>query len=178
MRYDAYTKEEIADLFHVVKATIVADPNVTMYYFPTYEQAEVARNNRAWFAAQRIPVSSSDRWSGGNVIYAGGWAFGRLRHIASDQIQAAYGKGELLTGDILLTDAVPAEIPVLAGIISLSPSTPNSHVAILAASYGIPFVYLADGPTAAPALALRDHEVVLRTPSISRWDSQVDLIDT
>jgi hypothetical protein len=46
--------------------------------------------------------------------------------------------------DILLTDAVPAEVPYVAGIMTLSPSTPNSHVAILARSYFIPFVYLAD----------------------------------
>jgi hypothetical protein len=193
VRHDAYTKEEIAHLFNVVKATILADPNVTMYYFPTYEQAEVARNNLAWFAAQGIPVSSSDRWSRGNVIYSAGWAFGRLRHIPSGQIQSAYMQGELLTSDILLTDAVPAEIPVVAGIISLSPSTPNSHVAILATARGIPFVYLpapglegryasglpvgADASTAAQALALRDHEIVLRTASGYRWDSQVDLLD-
>jgi hypothetical protein len=178
VRHDAYTREEIAHLLDVVKATIVADPNVTMYYFPTYEQTDVAQNNLAWFAAQGIPVSSSDRWSRGNVIYSGGWAFGRLKHIPSDQIQPAYVQGELLTSDILLTDAVPAEIPVVAGIISLSPSTPNSHVAILATAYGIPFVYLADGPTTAQAMALLDHQVVLRTTSPYRWDSQIDLIDT
>ncbi|MHC4499573.1 MAG: PEP/pyruvate-binding domain-containing protein, partial [Planctomycetota bacterium] len=45
--------------------------------------------------------------------------------------------------DILLTDGVPAEIPFVAGVVSLSPSTPSSHVAILAKSYGVPFVHLA-----------------------------------
>lgn len=177
VRHDPYTKEEIAHLFEIVKATIETDPNVTMYYFPTYEQSDVARNNLEWFATQGIPVSSSDRWFRGNVIYSAGWAFGRLKHIPSEQIQAAYLKGELLAGDILLTDAVPAEVPVVAGIISLAPSTPNSHVAILAATYVIPFVYLADQSTIAQAMDLLGHEVVLRATSQDTWDDPVDLVD-
>jgi hypothetical protein len=114
----------------------------------------------------------------GNVIYSRGWAFGRLKHIPSDQIQTAYLKGELLASDILLTDIIPAEIPVVAGIISLSPSTPNSHVAILAATYAIPFVYLTDESTIDQAMTLLEHEIVLRATAQRSWDSQVDLIDT
>jgi len=178
VRHDPYTREEIACLFEIVRTTIVTDPNVTMYYFPTYEQSDVARNNLAWFAAQGVPVSSSDRWFRGNVIYSAGWAFGRLKHIPSKQIQPAYLKGDLLAGDILLTDAVPAEVPVVAGIISLSPSTPNSHVAILATTYAIPFVYLADQSTIAQTMNLLGHEVVLRATSQNAWESPVDLVDT
>jgi len=178
VRHDPYSREEIAHLFELVKATIVADPNVTVYYFPTYEQSDVARRNLAWFAEQGIPVSSSDRWFEGSVIYSRGWAFGRLKQIPSYQIQTAYLKGELLASDILLTDAIPAEIPVVAGIISLSPSTPNSHVAILAATYAIPFVYMADELTIAQAMALLEHQVVLRATSQYQWDIQIDLIDT
>jgi hypothetical protein len=178
VRHDPYSKEEIARLFTLVKATIVADPNVTVYYFPTYEQSDVARRDLAWFAEQDILVSSADRWLAGNVIYSRGWAFGRLKHIASNQIETAYLKGDLLAGDILLTDAIPAEIPTVAGIISLSPSTPNSHVAILAATYAIPFVYLVEEPTIAQAMRLLGHEVVLRATSQYQWDVHIDLIDT
>jgi hypothetical protein len=176
VRSDPYAKEEIVQLFEIVKASVITDPNVTFYYFPTYEQSNVARDYETWFAEQGVVVSSPDRWLEGNVIYSRGWALGRLRRIPPDQIQTAYVKGDLLASDILLTDAVPAEIPVVAGIISLSSSTPNSHVAILATTYAIPFVYLADESTADRALALLDHEVVLRATPPSSWGNQVDLI--
>ena len=68
----------------------------------------------------------------------------RNKIFPGDQIQSAYINGVLLPDDILMTDGVPAEVPYVAGIISLSPSTPNSHVAILSKTYGIPFVYLAN----------------------------------
>jgi len=178
VRSDPYAKEEIVRLFEIVRSTVIVDPNVTFYYFPTFEQSNVARDHEEWFAKQGIPVSSPDRWLEGNVIYPRGWAFGRLKYIPPDQIQPAYLKGELLASDILLTDAIPAEIPVVAGIVSLSPSTPNSHVAILAATYAIPFVYLTDASTIEQAMALLEHEVVLRATAQRSWDSQVDLIDT
>jgi hypothetical protein len=178
VRSDPYAKEEIVYLFEIIKSTVIADPNVMFYYFPTFEQSNVARDHEEWFAKQGIPVSSPDRWLKGNVIYSSGWAFGHLKYFPSDQIQTAYLKGELLASDILLTDAIPAEIPVVAGIISLSPSTPNSHVAILAATYAIPFVYLTDESTIDQAMALLEHEVVLRATAQHSWDSQVDMIDT
>ena len=178
VRHDPYTREDIAELFEIVKSTIIADPNVTFYYFPTHEQSKVAHDNQEWFAEQGIPVSSADRWLAGNVVYSGGWAFGRLKQVPSHRIRTAYLNGELLAGDILLTDAIPAEVPVVAGILSLSASTPNSHVAILAETYAIPFAYLRDEAIIDRAMALLDHEVVLRITDQYSWDSQIDLMDT
>jgi hypothetical protein len=77
------------------------------------------------------------------------------------EIQAAYAAGDLLPDDLLLTDGVPAEVPAVAGIISLTPSTPNSHVAILSRSQGVPFVHLALESDAAQARALVGHSVYL-----------------
>ena len=176
VRHDAYSKEEIAALFHKVTAAIVSDPNVQVFYFPSYEQSAVAQANAEWFEAQGIPVSSAARWSRGNTIYSEGWALGRLKYVAADEIDAAYSRGELLASDILLTDAVPAEIPVLAGVISLTASTPNSHVAILSNTYGIPFVHLAEEADRQQASALEGHRVVLRAYALySRIN--VDLVD-
>jgi len=162
VRRDPFTREEIASLFHKVVASITSDPNVQPYYFPTFEQSEVAQSNVEWFQAQGIPISSAARWLRGNTIYSEGWAVGRLRYVAGRNINAAYASGQLLADDILLTDAVPAEIPVLAGVITLSPSTPNSHVAILSNTYGIPFVHLAEAIDRDNALALDGRRVVLR----------------
>ena len=84
----------------------------------------------------------------------------RASFVAPNEIGSAYRTGRLGPGDILLTDAVPAEVPPVAGILSLSPSTPNSHVAILAGTYGIPFAYVAEPDLAARAVDLADHRVV------------------
>jgi hypothetical protein len=143
VRYDPYTKEEIAAIFTAVKNSVIADPCVTAFYFPSYEQLQVAEENQAWFESQGIPIGSIAQWIEGNICYSEGWAIGDLKYFPSNQIQNAYLNGDLLPEDILLTDGVPAEVPFVAGIITLSPSTQNSHVAILSRTYGIPFVYLA-----------------------------------
>ena len=69
VRSDPYAREEIVRLFEIVKSTIIADPDVTFYYFPTFEQSNVAHDHEEWFAKQGIPISSPDRWLKGNVIY-------------------------------------------------------------------------------------------------------------
>ena len=162
VRQDPYSREEIATLFNVVKASITAEAGVQAFYFPSYEQLATAQANSDWFESQGIPISSTARWAEGNALYSEGWALGELKFFASDQIEAAYLAGDLLPGDILLTDGVPAEIPFVAGIISLSPSTPNSHVAILAKTYGVPFVHLALVEDANLAQQLVGHKIVLR----------------
>jgi hypothetical protein len=149
-------------MFNIVKASVIAGPGVQAFYFPSYEQMAAAEVNRDWFETQGIPLGSSGRWVQGNACYSEGWALGELKFFAGDDIEDAYLAGELLPGDILLTDGVPAEIPFLAGIITLSPSTPNSHVAILAKTYGVPFVHLALAEDANRAQELVGHKIVLR----------------
>jgi hypothetical protein len=179
VRNDAYTREEIVKFFRLVKSCVQADPDVKAYYFPTYEQYPVAQQNRDWFAGQGVPVGSTAQWAEGNAIYAEGWTLGRLKFVPGTDIQRAYTARELLPEDILLTDGVPAEVPSVAGIISLMPSTPNSHVAILAASQGVPFVFLALEQDAAQAQALVGHSVYLaatRDPGMM-GSSGVKLLD-
>jgi len=162
VRHDPFTREEVAELFAKVAAAVSSDPNVRAFYFPSYEQSQVAQANAEWFAERGMPVSSPSRWIRGNAIYSQGWTLGRLKYVAPDEIDSAYSRGELRGDDVLLTDAVPAEIPVLAGVITLTASTPNSHVAILANTYGIPFVHLAEQVDRQQALDLVGRRVVLR----------------
>lgn len=159
---DPFSREEIAEMFKVIKASISADPGVQAFYFPAYEQLATAEANRDWFEAQDIPVSSSSRWAEGNTCYAYGWALGELKYAEGNNIGYAFRAGLLEPGDILITDGVPAKIPFVAGIISLSPSTPNSHVAILAQTFGIPFVHMAVAEDASRAQQLIGHRIVLR----------------
>jgi len=181
VRRDPFSKEETAALFHKVVAAVISDPNVQAYYFPSYEQSEVTREHAEWFAEQGIHISSASRWARGNTIYSEGWALGRLKYVTPSDIDSAYSRGDLVAGDILLTDAVPAEIPVLAGVITLNPSTPNSHVAILASTYAIPFVHLTEEAERLRALELEGRRVVLRayaSPGFINVDPiEVQLID-
>jgi len=178
VRLDPYTPQDTADIFRLVASTVAADPNVTAYYFPTYEQYPVVQQNRQWFQDQGIPIGSSAQWTEGNSMYSAGWGLGTLKFVAGDAIQAAYTTGQLTGADILLTDGVPAEVPSVAGIISLMPATPNSHVAILARSQGIPFVHLAVESDAAGAQQLVGNEVYLAASQDSSGaSSEIKLLD-
>ncbi|MHC4676930.1 MAG: right-handed parallel beta-helix repeat-containing protein, partial [Planctomycetota bacterium] len=175
-RHDPYPKEQIADLFDTVKSCIVTDPNVRAFYFPSYEQLPAAEANRQWFESNGIPISSTSRWYQANVSYSDGWALGKLKYFEGKDIQPAYQNGLLEPNDILLTDGVPAEIPFVAGIITLSPTTPNSHVAILARTFGVPFVHLALAQDAQKAQQLLGNTVFLNTSSAAD-SAEVLLLD-
>ena len=173
---DAYPVEDICRWFELVRATVHPATRATALYMPTFEQRAAAEANRALLEAKGIPVSSVERWIDVNHCYATGWGFGTLKFFPAGDIDDAYGAGLLLPEDILLTDGVPAETPLVAGIISLTPSTPNSHVAILARSFGIPFVYLPDPAERQRIQALVGREVVVR--SFAQSDRcQVDVVD-
>ncbi len=173
---DAYTPEEIGGWFELVKATIYPSNSAEAYYMPTFEQSEVARTNAEAFATLGIPVTSLDRWVTVNTCYSAGWALGRLKFFAAADVVAAYSDGRLQPGDILLTDGVPADTPLVAGIITLSPSTPNSHTAILSQSFGIPFVYLPDADEQARVLGLVGHKVILRA-TVTSGVGQIKVLD-
>jgi hypothetical protein len=88
-------------------------------------------------------------------------ALGKLVVVAGTNVSAAVGDGRLRLGDILVTDRVPAELPVLAGYLALEPATPNSHVAILASSLALPFAYANGAGLQAEIATLYGKEVLL-----------------
>jgi hypothetical protein len=177
VRQDPFTREQIRDLFNLVKSHVAAPADVQAFYFPAYEQQAAASANRDWFESQGIPLSSTARWSKGNACYSQGWAFGRLNYVPAQNIAEAYHNGSLKPTDILLTDGVPAEVPFVAGIVSLAPSTPNSHVAILSRTYEAPFVHVA-----LPADAERAQQLVGRRIVLSAYENDygvdVRILDT
>ncbi len=173
---DPYTPEEIDRWFKLVRATVYASNAAGALYMPSFEQAEVARTNAEAFAARGIPLGALDRWVTLNPCYSTGWALGRLKYFAAGEVTAAFADGRLAPGDILLTDGVPADTPIIAGILTLTPSTPNSHTAILSQSFGLPFVYLADPADQARALALAGRKVLLRA-TVSQGVAQIKLLD-
>ncbi|UCD49215.1 MAG: hypothetical protein JSW27_16990 [Phycisphaerales bacterium] len=177
VRQDTYSREQLRDLFFLVKAHVEAGLNVEAFYFPTYEQRSIAEMHRAWFASEGIPLGSPARWAQGNTCYAEGWTLGALKYFPASDIDAAYRDGLLEPADILLTDGIPAELPFVAGIISLVPSTPNSHVAILARTYGVPFVHLALTGDADRARALVGHRTIFSACMDDYGSADVRLID-
>jgi len=141
VRHDPLHPEQTAQLLQLVQSSLDDVEGADFFYFPTFEQQCVVENYATYFGEQGIDISSADRWADGDGCYVSGWAVGRLQQVEASRIDDAYVSGELLPTDILVTDEVPAEIPYVAGVISLAPSTPNSHVALLAQQYGTPFVY-------------------------------------
>lgn len=176
IRNEALTAQQVVDLFNLVKTKVNASPAATAIYMPTFEQTPSAQTNAAFLASNGVTVSSVARWATGNRAYASGWALGTVKFVPGAQVQAAYNAGTLLPEDILLTDGIPAELPLVAGIISTVPATPNSHVALLAQTYGVPFVHLAIPADAAAALAMVGHRAVL-TAYVVGGVSEVRLTD-
>ncbi len=173
---DPYAPDQICRWFDVVRSTIIASADVKALYFPAFEQSAAAVAHKDYFATNGITVGSPERWSTGNQAYSTGWALGRLKFVPASQIAADYAAGLLLTEDVLLTDAVPAEMPLLAGILTLEPATPNSHVAILANSCGIPFAYLGRTNDVTRARELAGREVLLQVSRNGAF-GQVQLLD-
>ena len=144
VRTDPYTREETVEVFNLVKSLGHRGPERQGVLLPDVRAVPGgAAESRSGSRARACP--SARRLSGPRATRAmrrdGPW--GGSKFVPGGEIQQAYTAGDLLPDDILLTDGVPAEVPSVAGIVTLTPSTPNSHVAILARSQGVPFVHLA-----------------------------------
>lgn len=132
----------IVEWLDTVRTRLVGTEGWRFYYMPSFEQLQAARDNEAFFRERGYAVESTARWVTENVCYSQGWALGRLVWVPGVEIAAATAEGRLRFADILMTDRVPAELPLLAGVIVFEPATPNSHVALLAQSFAVPFVFV------------------------------------
>jgi hypothetical protein len=159
---DPLSAQEVLDAIDAVRTGVAAAPGTQVFYFPTFEQQATALTQAALLEANGILIGSPARWSDDDSIYSAGWAVGRLVHLPSDQIEDAFLNGALLPTDVLLTDGIPAGVPLVAGMLTLAPSTPSSHAAILAQTFGVPFVHIADPTQASRAQALVNRNVLVR----------------
>ena len=169
VRGDPYDVAEIAQWFETIRQSVLlgaADEPPPAVYVPTFEQEPSALANADALAALGVRVVPAGTWlaDGTGSSYAGGWALGELVHVAPGEVDAAYASGELGPDDVLLLDAVPAEVPRVAGILSLAPATPSAHVAILARDWRIPFAFVAEPALQQQALALVGGQVLVRSP--------------
>lgn len=162
VRDDAYSAQEVITYFDLVRNSVSHVQPVDAFYFPTQAQMAAATADAAELGQAGITISSTNRWADGNACYAEGWALGTLKYFSAGEIEDAFVAGALLPEDILLTDGVPAEIPSVAGVISLAPSTPNSHVAILSRTFGLPFAHTSIAQDADRAISLIGRRIVFR----------------
>ena len=158
---EAFPAEKVAGWVEAVKRRVILPSGWRIFYLPATEQRAETDGHLTLFQARGIDVSSLNRWVTANSCYSAGWAFGRLVRVPSAEIQAALGDGRLGFGDILVTDRVPAELPALAGYLSLEPATPNSHVALLARSLLLPFAHANGAGLQAEIASLLGREVLL-----------------
>ena len=161
-RVDAYSAVETLRYLELVRDSVEAPPGVQPFYFPTHDQRTAAEDAATLLRDRGFELGSPARWADDDIVYSEGWAIGRIVEVPSDLIRLAYIEGTLRPEDILLTDSVPEFVPFVAGMISLRPSTPNSHVAILAKNFGVPFVHLVDPAKVELARELEGRRVVLR----------------
>jgi hypothetical protein len=162
VRNDPYAAQEVVDYVTLVRGHVTGDPGMRFFYFPTFEQLASARANAAFLEANGIIVSSTDRWIDGNRVHSPGWALGVLKFFPANEVTEAFRAGALTAADILLTDGIPADTPLVAGIVSLAAVTPNSHVVILANTFQMPLVHLALEADVTRARALVGRRIVLR----------------
>lgn len=173
---DPYPADWVDRHFQAVRDAVDAPAGMRAFYMPSFEQAEAAQAEAQTLATRGIPIGSVFRWVQGDQVYSAGWAAGRLRFIPATQIVAAYQDGRLLPSDILLTDGIPAEVPFVAGIVSLAPATPNSHVALYAAANSLPFAFVSDPARQDQFRRLDGHDVVVRSGTRYGY-SQVTVAD-
>jgi hypothetical protein len=159
-------------VMQTVAAHVSAPAGTAAIYLPSGRAAECVDSKRDDLTARGVSFGSIDRWLRGDGCYSTGWAAGRLTQLPAAEIEAAYIDGRLTPNDILLIeDTAPAELPFVAGILTLEPSTPNAHSAVLASSFGVPFVYLRQPETRALASTLQGQHVIVSTfPARGRYE--------
>lgn len=172
-REDAYHPEMLKRLYELVKSKIKPQQPHDGYYFPSFHQSASVKRLEACYHQKGVQISSIERWSQGDQCYSTGWSVGRLVEVAGKDIDDAYKEGRLKPTDILLTDGVPSEIPHVAGVISMSPTTPNSHVVILAQTFQVPFAYPRKQLDSLKGLVGK--EVLLRVRG--GYECKVDILD-
>lgn len=172
--FDLVSKDPLEHAFAVkilnlVKSRVFSDSELKFSYMPAFNQSADAFASRTVYEGAGFRMMTMVEATEATQVYSKGWAYGRIVKVPAAQIDAEYANGGLKTTDILFTDGIPAEIPVLAGIISSAPATPNAHVAILAKSFQIPFVYTRDEQVLARVESVVGKEALLKISGNDFW---------
>jgi hypothetical protein len=108
-------------------------------YSPVAEQRLYVSAHKDEFLAAGISLAQKTMRD--SVCYNSAWTVGRVQIMRATEIPTAMQNGRISTEDILVLDETPRVLPVVAGIIVGSESSPSSHPALLAKMLSIPFFY-------------------------------------
>lgn len=138
---DSAEEHELTIFLDTLRATLPAEiAEQLVWVVRSPEQQAVARRlrERGRPMADRIVDYAQLALPGALEVYSPGLVAGRLRSLRANDPRLA----ETTAADILLFDAVPDFLPPACGVVTATPQTPLSHVAILARNRGIPNAYL------------------------------------
>ncbi len=152
---------ELVPFFYTVLAASMplVDDNLA-FYVPDALRPHLEEHIPAWEASRMELLFDEDRVPGERDFVAlnPGTGFGLLRVLDPDERPHP--------SDIAIFEALPNELPRLAGIISTAPQTPLSHVNLRAIQAGIPNAYIRD--------ALEDEEIDALIDSYVRYEVTED----
>lgn len=135
---EPYSPERLVELFKVV-TNRMAFSSGAIFLLPTAVQSDTVVANLTYFASNGVPVRQWKEFVNNRLVQAEGWSVGVLKYIPSQDIDDAIATGQLTPDTILVTDHVPRDLPPIAGLISLTPSSPNSHTVIRLGAHSLPY---------------------------------------
>ena len=129
---DEATCDEISKVYHKIKQSSYLSDK--LYFYTT---------NNLWADCIDIPVIGANELYEGQNYQALNVAegYGYLKKIDIEEITTT----ELQNHDIILTNGIPIDIPVIAGIITTEFQTPLSHINVLSHNRGTPNMTLRNG---------------------------------
>jgi hypothetical protein len=166
--------QKLADLFKTVRARII-DPGHSALLLPPAVQRDSVLANRHFFITQGISLGELTQFVTNTTMQAQGWSIGKLVYIPANELPQAISSGMITPQTILISDRAPLDLPPIAGLVSLTPSSPNSHTVLRLQTAGFPYLDLRPSEKAS-FTNLAGQEVILQThipPVIDffRWNN-------
>ncbi len=140
--------EEVQKYNEILAASMPVLKNNLYYYPTTAEQKKNYNRDKSEFDASRINVLTQEDILGDVDFIAmnQGEGYGRLRHMQEGERPSPF--------DIAIYEALPNDLPRVAGTITTVPQTPLSHVNLRAIQNNLPNAFIQDALTEESITAL------------------------
>lgn len=133
------SSDTVLQVSRALRSSLLGDDLGKALYMPILSQTDAANSYKSTLMDSGVDLVSTGYWSLDSECYSEGWTFGRVVNLPKEQdLMQAYLQGSIRSDDIVLLRSQPRSLPPLRGILSLESLTPNSHVVLLASSFGIP----------------------------------------
>lgn len=152
----------VEDLIHIGKTVKNSTQlEAQLYYMPSGNQAQYISGQKEQNQLATAGFAISKANTKDMQVYYEASSVGRLKKVLAKDIETgAY----LVRGDeILLLDYVPDSLPPVRGVITSQPTSPNSHVSLLANMYSIPFLYIKNASMLSNLMALDGSSILLKS---------------